>query len=291
MNPVDPISTPRPDPEGRRRERRLRGGLRRVAGTVLGWVVFASLCLVWGVLVVPATAVLVRFRPDARDRFRELTQRTLGLYLRSLPFLELRVERPSAPLVGPRILVANHQSWLDPIVMMSLEPGVRGPSQPYMFRVPVVRSVLRLSGFFAATAGDPAPLERMAADAEAARRDGGALLFFPEGTRSRSGAVGSFRRGAFRVAFDHQLPVQPVVIAGLDRVLPPGHLIAQAPGRALVRVRYLEPRVPPFGPGPRRSVVRELGERVRSSIVEELTRMRAEGAPAGGRPTGSEEGR
>ena len=72
--------------------------------------------------------------------------------------------------------------------------------------------------------------------------------------------------------------VQPVVIDGLDRVLPPGHLIAQTLGRYPVRVRYLAPIEPPFGSGVRRDVVRELGDRVRNALIEELARMRAERA-------------
>jgi 1-acyl-sn-glycerol-3-phosphate acyltransferase len=80
---------------------------------------------------------------------------------------------------------------------------------------------------------------------------------------------------------DHDLPIQPVVIDGLDRVLPPGHLIAQAPGRYPVTVRYLAPIEPPFEGGTRRDVVRSLADRVRDALIAELARLRA--SPAKGR--------
>jgi hypothetical protein len=75
---------------------------------------------------------------------------------------------------------------------------------------------------------------------------------------------------------DHDLPIQPVVIEGLDRVLPAGHVIAQTSGRYTVRVRYLAPIEPPFGSGLRRDVVRSLTDRVRGVLVDELARLRAE---------------
>ena len=249
--------------------------LARVAATLLGWLVFVATCLVWGVLVIPATLLLSVPWPGARERFNDLTHAILRLYIRSLLFLRLRVEGEDRRLRGPRILVANHQSWLDPVVMISLERGLSGPARRYMFRVPVVRTIIRIAGFFPSDTGEISSLDPLHDCARSARERGGGLLFFPEGTRSRTGEIGSFHRGAFRAAVDHDLPIQPVVIDGLDRVLPPGHLIAQATGRYPVRVRYLTPIEPPFEGGTRREVVRALADRVRDDLVEELARLRA----------------
>jgi 1-acyl-sn-glycerol-3-phosphate acyltransferase len=252
--------------------------LYRYVATFLGWGAFVAGCLVWGVLVIPATLLLSRFWPRAPLRFEQTTRVALRLYIRSLLFLRLRVEGSEQRLAGPRIIVANHQSWLDPIVLIALGPRLSGPAQSYLFRVSVVRSFLRLAGFYVADAGEASSLEGMHRVTEATREQGSALLFFPEGTRSRTGEVGPFHRGAFRLAVDHDLPIQPIVIDGLDRILPPGHWIARVPGRPLVRVRYLEPLRPPFGTGIRRDVVRALGLRVRARLVEELERLRSERA-------------
>jgi 1-acyl-sn-glycerol-3-phosphate acyltransferase len=250
--------------------------LGRVAATLWGWFVFVAGCLVWGVLVIPAALLLSRPWPGIRERFNDLTHAILRLYIRTLLILRLRVEGEEHRLRGPRILVANHQSWLDPIVMISLERGLAGPARRYMFRVPVVRSIIDIAGFFPSDIGEISSLEPMNRCALTAIERGGGLLFFPEGTRSRTGEIGPFHRGAFRAAVDHDLPIQPVVIDGLHRVLPPGHLIAQTPGRCPVRVRYLAPIEPPFEGGTRREVVRALADRVHDALVEELARIRAE---------------
>jgi 1-acyl-sn-glycerol-3-phosphate acyltransferase len=148
----------------------------------------------------------------------------------------------------------------------------------YLLRVPVVGTIIRLLGFFDVDAGSISTIDAMYRAAEHARERNGGLLFYPEGTRSKSGEIGSFQRGAFRLAVDEGLPIQPVVLEGLDVVYPAGRLISPVRGRHLVRIRYLEPVRPPYGSGPRREVVRALAERVRETLVEELARLRAERA-------------
>jgi 1-acyl-sn-glycerol-3-phosphate acyltransferase len=219
--------------------------------------------------------------PGIVEHFGSLTRGFLRFYVRTLLFVRLRVEGRESRLTGPRILVANHQSWLDPIVMIALEPRVAGPAKSSMLRVPVMGTVLRIGGFYDHDIGTASAHGRMQRGTAAALERGGALLFFAEGSRSRTGDVGPFHSGAFRTAVDHDLPIQPVVIEGLDRVLPPDHMIAKTTGRYLVRVRYLPGVEPPYGSGVRREVVRALRDRVRGMIVDELAHMRAERTPSG----------
>jgi 1-acyl-sn-glycerol-3-phosphate acyltransferase len=241
-------------------------------------MVWVLLTLVWGILIVPSTLLLLPVWPDIRERFASLTRVALRAYVNQLSFLRLSVEGAENRIDGPRILVANHQSRLDSPVLLALEPRLCGPVRGYMLRVPIVGTVIRLLGFFDADAGESAVLDAMNRAAERARSRGGGLLFYPEGTRSETGEIGSFRRGAFRAAVDHDLPIQPVVIEGLDTVFPPGHVITPMSGRYPVRIRYLKPLHPPYGTGLRRDVVRDLAEQVRKSLVDELARMRAERA-------------
>ena len=255
---------------------RLARELGRIGGTLLGWLAWVLLTLVWGLVVVPLTWLAMRVWPDARVRFADLTREALRLYVAGIPFARIHVEGAEKRLEGPRILVANHQSRLDTPVLLGLEPRLGGAVRGYMLRVPIIGSVIRLVGFFDADVPEAEVLESMRRAAEHARATDGALLFYPEGTRSKTGEIGPFRRGAFRAAVDHGLPIQPVVIEGLDTVLPPGHWITPVHGRYPVRIRYLEPLHPPYGDGIKRDVVRALCDRVRTRLVDELARMRAE---------------
>jgi len=225
---------------------------------------------------IPIVLLFARVWPGAREWFADFTHRALAFYGRHCLYMRIGVEGGEERVWATRILVANHQSWLDPLVLIGLEPRLAGPVRRYMLRVPIFGTVARLAGFFQSDVGEPASLDEMALCVASARARGGSLLFFPEGTRSRDGGLGPFHRGAFRTAFDHDLAIQPVVIEGLDRVLPRQSPIVQTYGRHLVRVRYLAPIAPPFEiPGvSRRDVVRGLAERAREAIVEELEAMR-----------------
>jgi len=248
----------------------------RVVVTLWGWGAFASGCAIWALFVIPATLVLGVFWSGAPVLFEGLTSAFLRVYVRSLPFMQLDVRGRRDRRRDAVVLVANHQSFLDPIVLLGLEPSARGPARGYLFRTPGLGRILRRLGFHPADDGASLGLARLHRDAATLQEGGGSLLFFPEGTRSRTGAVGRFSRGAFRVAYDHALPIQPIVIAGLDRVLPPGAWLAQCSSRARVCVRYLEPVHPPYGDGIRRDVVRALAASVRSRIVDGLAETRAE---------------
>jgi 1-acyl-sn-glycerol-3-phosphate acyltransferase len=255
----------------------------RIGGTILGWLCFVGIALVWGLLLAPLTALLIRVWPGAREIFVTQTHWLLWAYIRALPIARIEVQGSEQRLSGPRILVANHQSRLDSPVLLALEPRLCGPVRGYMLRVPLLARGIRLLGFFDTDTGEWESIEAMHRSADEARARGGGLLFYPEGTRSKDAEVVPFRRGAFRTAVDHDLPIQPVVIEGLAAILPPGHLIAQTHWRYPVRIRYLEPLHPPYGPGPRRDVVRALAVRLHDTIAAELASMRAERDPAGDR--------
>ena len=249
---------------------------RRFAGACLGWIFILLLILTWGVLVIPATLLLAPIWPGVRERFAALTSAALRVYVRSLTFVRIRLEGAEKRLTGARILVMNHVSRLDSVVMLAFEPRLAGPVRGYMLRVPILGGLIRLLGFFDADVGALATFDAMQRAASHAREREGGLLFYPEGTRSKTGEIGAFHVGAFRAAVDHDLPIQPVVMEGLDVAFPPGYWLPATPHRQLVRVRYLAPLRPPYPAGPKRDVVRALSERVRAELVAELARMRAE---------------
>lgn len=257
---------------------RLARELYRYTATAQGWLLFGALTLFFGLVPIPLVLLFARVWPGAGERFADWTHRALAFYGRNVLYMRIGVEGAERRVAGTRILVANHQSWLDPLVLMGIEPRLGGPVRRYMLRVPIFGTVARLAGFFQSDVGELPSLDEVARCVATARARGGSLLFFPEGTRSKDGALGPFHRGAFRTAFDHGLAIQPVVIEGLDRVLPRHGPIVQTYGRYLVRVRYLDPIAPPFAPDAalRRDTVRQLAERARAAIAEELSKMRAE---------------
>jgi len=151
------------------------------------------------------------------------------------------VER--VPLRGGVVLAANHQSFLDPpAVGLPLPRQVCYLARKSLFRVrPVGWLLLAMHGV---------PVEREGGDATAVRtavrllRDGHGLVLFPEGTRTRDGAVGPFRPGFVVLASLARVPVVPVAIDGAFEAWPRERRLPR-PGR--LKVAYGEPLPPPTG--------------------------------------------
>jgi len=127
--------------------------------------------------------------------------------------------RHRVPGEGGVLLVANHQSYLDPMI------AVAGLRRMVSF---MARSTLFQNRFFGRLirSVNAFPIDREGRDTRAIReairrlREGGALLIFPEGTRTRDGSVGVLRGGMDIVARRARVPVVPVAIDGAFRVWP-----------------------------------------------------------------------
>lgn len=134
------------------------------------------------------------------------------------------------------VIVANHLSHFDIWVLYGwLGLDLRWVMKQELRKVPIIGvSCAALGHVFI----DRSNREAALASLDAARdtiRGGTSILFFPEGTRSRDGALKPFKKGAFNMALDMQLPVLPVTINGTWEVLPPGSL-QLTPGEVSITV-------------------------------------------------------
>lgn len=130
------------------------------------------------------------------------------------------------------VVVANHQSQFDiPVVYGFSGLDLRWVAKAEVGRIPFVAAGCRAIGHVFINRSDPEQARTAINRAVARLKPGTGLIFFAEGTRSRSGELMPFKKGAFRVALDQQLPVLPLTIVGTRDVLPadtlrlrPGHV-------------------------------------------------------------------
>jgi 1-acyl-sn-glycerol-3-phosphate acyltransferase len=141
------------------------------------------------------------------------------------------------PATGGALLVANHQSFLDPLIIgLPLERPVSYLARDSLFRVPIVGWILRHTYVF--------PVKREAASTasirEAVRRlnHGFLLGIFPEGTRGDGTGIGDLKPGFVSLVRRTRLPVLPVAVAGTSAALPRS---AMLPRPRRVCVFYGEP--------------------------------------------------
>lgn len=122
----------------------------------------------------------------------------------------------------PYLLVANHQSVIDICALFRAVPvPLHFLLKQEMTKVPFVGWYARACGMLFIERDNPRAGPRLRREAAALLRDGHTLCLFPEGTRSRTGAVAPFKGGSFQSAVDAGVDVLPVAIEGAGEVLPP----------------------------------------------------------------------
>jgi len=125
------------------------------------------------------------------------------------------------------IIVCNHKSYLDPLLLISLWKQHKTVVKNTFFSVPIFGWVLRQSGYIPSTSeGIFSELTIAQIDTmENFLANGGNLFIFPEGTRSRDGAIGRLNKGAFKIARLGRTPIEVLYIKGTQKLFTPGKFL------------------------------------------------------------------
>ncbi|MGH7270452.1 MAG: lysophospholipid acyltransferase family protein, partial [Polyangiaceae bacterium] len=121
------------------------------------------------------------------------------------------------------LVMSNHQSLYDiPVLFHILGPNIRMVAKEELFRVPIFGGALAAAGFVSIDRTDRAHAIRSLDRARTMLASGTHVWIAPEGTRSRSGALLPFKKGAFYLALEAGLPILPVTLRGTRDVLGAG---------------------------------------------------------------------
>lgn len=139
-----------------------------------------------------------------------------------------------------QILVANHVSWFDVLALAAHLPGrYLFVAKQELAKVPVFGPAVRACGHIFIDRRDRGrAVESLARAREELEGKNPTIIMFPEGTRSRTGALQPFKKGAFVLAIQTGADVVPAAITGSREVMRKGSLLIR-PGT--VRVRFGEP--------------------------------------------------
>jgi 1-acyl-sn-glycerol-3-phosphate acyltransferase len=140
----------------------------------------------------------------------------------------------------PQILVANHVSWFDVLALAAFLPG------RYLFvakreleRVPVFGRAVRACGHVFIDRRDRSrAVESLGLARELLEKESPTIIMFPEGTRSMTGELQPFKKGAFVLAIQTGVEVVPAAIFGSREIMRKGSLLI---GPGTIRVRFGEP--------------------------------------------------
>ncbi|OGV74013.1 MAG: glycerol acyltransferase [Lentisphaerae bacterium RIFOXYB12_FULL_65_16] len=180
--------------------------------TLLGIVLFPLGFLLWRLLTAWSA--------------RRITRHFVWLYGQGWrwivsPFVHFRLEGlEKASLRQPCIMVVNHLSYFDTYCMAALPfHNAAFAVRSWPFKMIWYSAFMHLARYLNVEGTDWSVVAEQASRELA---DGGCLVFFPEGHRSRDGKMRRFHSGAFKLAIDTGVPLVPLCVAGTDVLLPPG---------------------------------------------------------------------
>jgi 1-acyl-sn-glycerol-3-phosphate acyltransferase len=125
------------------------------------------------------------------------------------------------------VIVCNHLSYLDPLLLISLFPRHKTIVKSTFFSVPIFGWMLKQSGYLPSTSeGRLSELMIERIDTmDGYLGSGGNLFIFPEGTRSRNGVISRLNKGAFKIAKLCRSPIQVLYIRNTNKLFTPGKFL------------------------------------------------------------------
>jgi 1-acyl-sn-glycerol-3-phosphate acyltransferase len=202
------------------------------------WLTFALLIILWLPLMAIVRVVTMPF-----DEGRYWT----GYLFRKLPVVHQHINplwkfRVSGTIPKdprrPYIVVSNHESFVDILLISHLPFEMKWLSKAEMFKIPVVGWLMSLAGDIRLSRGEiSSATDAMKQCADRLEKKV-SVMIFPEGTRSTTGELGKFKNGAFRLAIDTGCPILPVAVSGTFGALRPKDWRF---GYSTAEVRVLEP--------------------------------------------------
>lgn len=164
----------------------------------------------------------------------DITQRVPGRWMRRLgrtigrvvPHWHFDVEGEMPKDIRERayVVVANHESALDPVLLSFLDCDMRWIAKEELFKLPLVGWAMHLSGDIPLRRGKGESVRAMMQEAERSLAAGIPVMIFPEGTRSKTDELLPFKLGAFTLAIKAGVPILPVAVAGTRGMRPIGKM-------------------------------------------------------------------
>lgn len=119
------------------------------------------------------------------------------------------------------VFVANHQGAYDIFLIYGyLGQPIKWVMKKELAKIPFVGYACKKAGFIFVDNSSPKAAARTIQEAESRMKNGASIAIFPEGSRTKTGKMGPFKKGAYQMAMDLKLPVVPITINGSFDVMP-----------------------------------------------------------------------
>jgi 1-acyl-sn-glycerol-3-phosphate acyltransferase len=223
-----------------------------------GWLIFVPVVVVLTLLFSMLTVIFAALvNPEWASRVFAVTWAKTIAYL--TPVRVIVEGGENAHREQSYVVVTNHQSMYDILLLYGwLELDLKWVMKKELRKVPGIGVGCEKAGHIFVDRKKPKQAAQAIKDALGRLGKGVGILFFPEGTRSLDGHMLPFKRGAFRLSVEQNLPILPVTLIG-TRDIQPGNKFSLFPGA--IRM-VIHPAIDPSGKD-----ANELLEETRSIIT------------------------
>ena len=244
--------------------------ISRTLWSIWAWLVLGLTLILMTPVIGIIRLVTLPFDPGAYQAGR-MFRRVAVIHQKLNPLWHFEVSGavPENPR-NPYMVVANHESFVDMLLISHVPMEMKWLSKSEFFKIPVMGWAMRLAGDIRLERGDKKAGAQALIDCRDRLGKNVSVMIFPEGTRSKTGELQEFKTDAFRTAIQAGVPILPMVVLGTRDALVKHDWRF---GKSHAEVRILEP-IPTEGLT--KDDVDDLTARTRAVIAETLDAMRAD---------------
>lgn len=237
--------------------------------SILCYIILLVYTLVSFVILCAVFLLTVPF--DRKRRAIHLVSRLWATaYFRLVPGWSVKIEgRENARTGGPYVVVVNHRSMLDIILMYAVPLNFRWVSKKEVYKWPIFGAVLWMHGDITIARGTASAVKQLVHEGGMWLSRGVSVMIFPEGSRGKKPEVGRFHEGAFLLAKKTGVGILPVVAEGTGT--------SSKGWRVNFRNRYRVRILPPVDAEQvQQTPVKDMTTRIQALMAEEYDRLRDE---------------
>ena len=207
--------------------------LKRLFFTFLMFLVMIFCTLI---VITPLTFLYKFLIPDSekkRYRYHQMIAIFMRVAMKLLPGVKFNVNNEVGEnFEKPAVIIANHQSSLDLVCTMMLHPKVVLLTTDWVWRDPFYGIIIRFAEYYPVSDGYDKNVERLKNLVER----GYSVVVFPEGTRSMTGEIIRFHKGAFQLAQALNVDILPIFIHGAYHAMPKKDFFVLREGNIAVEI-------------------------------------------------------
>lgn len=181
-----------------------------IVRTLYAFITFLTICISIQLIVLPLL-ILPMKKSWRHHAMTFVICHTCRFMIWMMPFAKRRFEnKEHKSYHKPGIIIANHQSFIDLVILMAQTPKMVIVVKTWVWRNPFFGLIIRAAGYLHVQDG----IETIQNKVRQRIHEGYSILIFPEGTRSLDLEIHPFKKGAFHLAKELQLDIIPIVLYG-----------------------------------------------------------------------------